>query len=78
MEEDNFDPFNPIPKSKTSKDDNIKKSSDNDDIKILYITGGIILLVIFIWVIIMIMSKEDDKILDEMIKLNNQIKLTTD
>jgi hypothetical protein len=78
MEEDNFDPFNPIPKTNGPKDDNIKKSSDNDDIKILYITGAVILLVIFIWIIVIIMSKEDDKILDEMIKLNNQIKLTTD
>ena len=74
--EDNFDPFNPI--SKDTSDDKVEKKSD-DNVNILYITVGLILLLILIWVIVVIMTREDNiEILNEMAKANNQTKLAID
>lgn len=77
--EDDFDPFNPKLKDKSS-DDKISKTS-NDDINILYITGAIIVLIILVWVIVLIMTRNGDteiEILSEMSKINNQTKLAVD
>lgn len=73
--EDDFDPFNP--KNKDESDDKKQLKSD-DNINILYLTGAIIILLIIIWVMIVIFTKNNVEILDEMSKSNNQIKLATD
>lgn len=53
--------------------------SNNNDIRILYITFCIIIGILFIWVIIVVFTKDDPiKILGEMNKLTSQIPPTND
>lgn len=76
--EDDFDPFNP--KLKDKLEDKTLKTS-NDDINILYITGAIIVLILLVWIIVLIMTRNGDTeidILSEMSKINNQTKLAVD
>ena len=52
---------------------------NNNDIRILYITFSIIIGLLFIWIIIVVFTKEDPiKILGEMNKLTSQIPPTND
>lgn len=72
----NFDPFiSNEEKNKSGDDENSITNKENNNINIMYITSGVILAILFIWILVIIFNRNDTtEFLDELTKPQNQIK----
>ena len=74
--QNDFDPFiSNDEKGKSNNDENSIIDDENSNRNILYITSGVILAILFIWILVIIFTKNNNiEILDELSKPQNQIK----